>query len=68
LPRLPAIASRSIGPEPFGSELKAEGLMAEGRRGGREGMVIPSTYKNIHGEIVKIDPKSLCPNTEVIRF
>ena len=26
------------------------------------------TYKNIYGEIVKIDPKTLDPNTEVIRF
>ena len=38
------------------------------RRGGREGVVIPGTYKNIHGEIVKIDPKTLDPNTEVMRF
>ena len=38
------------------------------RRGGREGVVIPGLYKNIHGEIVKIDPKTLDPNTEVIRF
>ena len=35
---------------------------------GREGVVIPGTYKNIHGEIVKIDPKTLDPNTEVMRF
>jgi len=33
-----------------------------------EGMVIPGTYKNIHGQVVKIDPKNLDPNTEVIRF
>jgi ribosomal protein L37AE/L43A len=33
-----------------------------------EGAVIPGTYKNIHGETVKIDPKTLDPNTEVIRF
>jgi hypothetical protein len=26
------------------------------------------TDKNIHGEIVIIDPKSLDPNTEVMRF
>ena len=32
------------------------------------GVVIPGTYKNIHGEIVTIDPKSLNPNTEVMRF
>ena len=33
-----------------------------------EGVVIPGTYKNIHGEIVKIDPKNLDTNTKVIRF
>jgi hypothetical protein len=33
-----------------------------------EGVVIPRTYKNIHGQVVKIDPKNLDPNTEVIRF
>jgi hypothetical protein len=38
------------------------------RRGGREGVVIPGTYKNIHGQIVKIDPKTLDPNTEVMPF
>jgi hypothetical protein len=39
------------------------------RRGGREGVVIPGTYnKNIHEKILKIDPKTLDPNTEVIRF
>ena len=27
-----------------------------------------ATYKNIHGETVKIDPKTLNPDTEVIRF
>ncbi|MCD6569595.1 MAG: transposase [Deltaproteobacteria bacterium] len=32
------------------------------------GVVIPGTYKNIHGEIVKIDPKTLDPDTEVMRF
>jgi len=26
------------------------------------------TYKNIHGRIVKIHPKTLDPNTEVMRF
>jgi hypothetical protein len=35
---------------------------------GHNGVVIPGTYKNIHGEIVTIDPKSLDPNTEVMRF
>jgi len=40
-----------------------------GRRGGgREGAVIPGIYKNIHGEIVKIDLKTLDPDTEVMRF
>jgi len=38
------------------------------RRGGREGEAIPDSYKNIHGEIVKIDPETLDPNTEVMRF
>ena len=33
-----------------------------------EAVVIPGTDKNIHGEIVRIDPKTLNPNTEVIRF
>ena len=33
-----------------------------------EGVVIPGTYKRIHGETVKIDPKNLDPNTEVMRF
>ncbi len=33
-----------------------------------EGVVIPGIYTNIHGEIVKIDLKSLDPNTEVMRF
>ena len=33
-----------------------------------EGVVIPGIYINIHGETVKIDPKSLDPNTEVMRF
>ena len=33
-----------------------------------EGVVIPGPYKNINGEIVKIDAKTLDPNTEVIRF
>jgi len=26
------------------------------------------TYKNIHGETVEIDPKTLNQNTEVMRF
>ena len=33
-----------------------------------DGVVIPSIYKNIHGETVKIDPNNLEPNTEVMRF
>jgi four helix bundle protein len=33
-----------------------------------EGVVVPGTYKNIHGELVRIDPKNLDPNTEVMRF
>ena len=33
-----------------------------------EGVVIPGTYKKIHGEIVKTDPKTLDPDTEVMRF
>ena len=33
-----------------------------------EGVVIPATYKNSHGEIMKIDPKSLDQNTVVVRF
>jgi len=33
-----------------------------------EGVVIPETYKNIHGQVVKIDPQNLDPNPEVIRF
>ena len=33
-----------------------------------EGVVIPCIYINIYGETVKIDPKSLDPNTEVMRF
>ena len=33
-----------------------------------QGVVIPGTDKHIHGEIVKIDPKTLDPNTEVMRF
>ena len=33
-----------------------------------EGVVIPGTYMSIHGETVKIDPKNLDPNTEVMRF
>jgi hypothetical protein len=33
-----------------------------------QGVVTPGTCKNIHGEIVKIDPKTLDPNTEVMRF
>lgn len=31
-------------------------------------VVIPGTYKNIRGEIVNIDPKSLDRDTEDIRF
>ena len=33
-----------------------------------EGVVIPYSYKNIHGEIVKIYPENLDPNTKVMRF
>jgi hypothetical protein len=33
-----------------------------------EGVIIPGIYINIHGETVKIDPKSLDPNTEVMCF
>jgi len=33
-----------------------------------EGVVVPGKYKNIYGDIVKIDPKTLDPNTEVFRF
>ncbi len=33
-----------------------------------QGVVIPGIYINIHGETIKIDPKSLDPNTEVMRF
>lgn len=33
-----------------------------------EGVVIPGKYKNIYGEVVKIDSKTLDPNTEVFRF
>ena len=33
-----------------------------------EGVVSPGIYINIHGETIKIDPKSLDPNTEVMRF
>ena len=33
-----------------------------------EGVVVPGTCKNIHGELVRIDPKTLDPNTEVMRF
>ena len=33
-----------------------------------EAVVIPGTYKNIHAETLEIDPKTLNPNTEVIRF
>ena len=33
-----------------------------------DGVVIPAIYKNIHGEIVKIDLKTLDPDPEVIRF
>ena len=34
----------------------------------QEGVVIPYSYKNIHGEIVKIYPENLDPNTKVMRF
>jgi hypothetical protein len=33
-----------------------------------EGVVIPGIYINNHGETVKIDLKSLDPNTEVMCF
>ena len=33
-----------------------------------EGAVIPGTYINIHGEIVKIDSKNIDPDTEVMRL
>jgi hypothetical protein len=33
-----------------------------------QGVVITGTYKNIHEQVVKIDPKNLDPNTEVIGF
>jgi hypothetical protein len=33
-----------------------------------QAVVIPGTYKHIHGEIVKIDPKTLEPSTEVVRY
>jgi hypothetical protein len=33
-----------------------------------EGVIIPGQYENIHGEQVSIDPKTLDPNTEVMRF
>ena len=33
-----------------------------------EGVVIPGTYINNHGETVKIDPNNLDPNSEVMRF
>ena len=33
-----------------------------------EGVVIPGSYKNIHGETVKIDPKTFDPDTEVFGF
>ena len=32
------------------------------------GVVIPDSYKNTHGEIVKIDVKNLGPSTKVVRF
>ena len=41
---LPAIASRSIRPEQFDPELTAEGLMVEGRRGGRGYSIIKGSY------------------------
>lgn len=33
-----------------------------------QGVVIPDPYVNIHGETIKIDPKNLDTNTEVICF
>jgi hypothetical protein len=33
-----------------------------------QGVVTPGIYINIHGETVKLDPKSLGSNTEVMRF
>jgi hypothetical protein len=35
---------------------------------GHNGVVIAGTDKNIHGQIVTIDPKRLDPNTAVMRF
>ena len=33
-----------------------------------KGVVFPGTYKNIHGQTVKIDPNYLESNTEVMSF
>ena len=33
-----------------------------------QGVVIPDTYRNIHGETAKINSKSLDTHTEVMRF
>ena len=33
-----------------------------------EGVVIPCSYKNIHGNLMNIDPKKLDPDTEVFSF
>jgi hypothetical protein len=33
-----------------------------------EGVVTPGIYINIYGETLKTDPKSLDPNTEVMRL
>jgi hypothetical protein len=32
-----------------------------------EGVVVPGTYKIIDGELVRMDPKKLNPNTSVMR-
>ena len=46
---------------------KGESFIYEGH-GGQEGVVISLTYKNVHGEAVKIHPQKLDPDKEVIRF
>ena len=33
-----------------------------------QGVVVPETYINSHGEEVKIDPKNLQPNVKIVRF
>ena len=63
--RLPARASQW---QAGSGEFPNSGFRHSELGSGREGVVIPGTYKNIHGEIVKIDPKTLDPNTEVMRF